>query len=207
MQAIKKAKKRRRAQAGFSLVEIAIVLVIVGVLSAIVARALGGSTDKTNATALIRMSQKMTDNWSMIAQTCGTTTDVNNSPVTANDPDNTRDLLIGGNGSFNGAYSVPSGYVACYQQAKVLPLTDSAQWDGGKWVVSGYEPTLGWSDASGMPTLIVTYSSVPNAIALAVVQHFVPGVTTVSDTFSSPSVSLTAGANGTQSVELRRPVN
>lgn len=204
---IEHTKKRRRAQAGFSLPEILIVVVILGILAAIVARSLGGSTDKTNATALIRMSQKLTDNWSMIAQTCGTTTDVATSPVTGNAA-NALLLLIGGNGDGSGgSYTVPAAYVSCYQQAKVLPLTDSAQWNGSEWRISGYEPTLTWDDTTGQPTLIVTYENVPNAIAVATIQHFVPSVTTVGDTFSSPSINITAGNPGTQNITLRRPVN
>lgn len=200
-------QKRRRAQAGFSLPEIIVVVVILGILAAIVARSLGGSTDKTNATALIRMSQKLTDNWSMIAQTCGTTTDVDASPITTT-ADNALLLLIGGNGdASSGAFAVPTAYVSCYQQSKVLPLTDSAQWNGSEWRVSGYEPTLAWDDTTGQPTLIVTYDNVPNAIAVATIQHFVPSVTTVNDTFSSPSITIATGTAGTQNITLRRPVN
>lgn len=206
MQALK-IKKRRYAQAGFSLPEVIIVVIILGFLASIVARSLGGSTDKTNATALIRMSQKLTDNWSMVAQTCGTTSDVNLSPVSSNSAANALNLMIGGHGNFNGAFEVPSSHLACYQQAKVLPLTDSAQWDGSDWRVSGFRPSLSWDDSTGQPTLIVAYADVPNAIALSMIQHFVPGVTTISSPFSSPSISIAAGTNGTQSVILRRPVN
>lgn len=205
-------KSKLRRQRGFGLLEVMIVVVVVGILYALSGRSLGGSTEKANATAMTRMSQKLTDNWTMIAQTCGTTTDPANSPVSGNSATNALNLLIGGNTTAaTGGYTVPAAYESCYRQSKVLPLTESAQWDAAnsRWLVSSYEVVLSRSTSSGQGFIDTQYQNVPSELALMIVQQFVPSVTDLGAAASNAYVAVHYGAEtaGARSVTLRRPVN
>lgn len=202
-------RNRLLRQRGFTLAEIAVVVIIVGIMIGIAARNLGGSTDKANATSLIRFSQKVGENWSMISQNCGMTTDVNNSPLTGNSADNTLNLLVGGNSATGGGYALTGdANIACYQGAKVLPLTDSAQLIGTEWRVANHLVSLDWDNSTGQAYLEITFTAVPEAIALAIAQTYLPSLVTLEAAGSSalPAIHYGAVASGVTDVTLRRPL-
>lgn len=199
-------------QQGLSAIELFVVVIIIGIVAAITARNLVGSTDKTKALALITMSQKMTDNWTLIAQSCGTTSDPASSPVTGNSDSNAVQLLIGGNTNAGaGGYEVPSSHEACYRQSGVLALTDSAQWDGtnNNWMVEGFEPKFSRAAVSGQFFMETQYQDVPDELALEVVKRYIPSLTELGTGANTTytSVQYGAGSAGVRSVTIRRPIN
>lgn len=195
---------RRRKQRGFNLVELGVVLFVVGVLALIAAPGLIGVRLASKAQLMLRVPQKLTDHWAELANKCGTTADVANSPVTGNSAANTLKLLFGGQTAASGGYDVPAAYDNCYAQANVSPLADSAEWDGTNWTVSGYTPTLSWSTG----WLKTTYASVPDELVLAVAQKHNPALSALaaSDT-SHPVVQYGTATGGARSVTILRPIN
>jgi len=191
---------------GFSLLELMVAIVIIGILGAVLAPSLGGSRQGAAAQNLLRTSQKMAENWSMISQSCGTTTDVTSSPVTGSSAANTLALLLGGNGAGTGQYSVPAGYTTCYTASGVLPLTDSGQYDSTAtaWKVTGFVPTLTW--ATGY--FKTAYAAVPDALVLLVRQQYDPslGALAASDA-THPVVQYSVAASGTRTMTIIRPIN
>lgn len=205
-------EKKRLRQKGSILLELFVGVIIIGIMYMITSGSLSGGTDKANATAMVRMAQKLGDNWSLIAQNCGTTTDPANSPVSGNNASNALNLLIGGNtNTATGGFVVPTAYVGCFQQSKVLPMTDSAQWDAGnsKWRVSGYEPTISRATTAGQNYFQIQYAAVPTDLALMIVKNFVPSITTLdaAANTSYAAVHYGAEASGVRTVTIRRPVN
>lgn len=193
-------------QAGFTLIELVVVVSILGFLVAIVAPSLSNSTDGAKAQSLLRVSQKLADNWMLISSSCGTTGDVANSPVTGSSAANTLLLLLGGNGVGTGQYSVPAAYTACYTSASILALADSAQYDTGTsaWQVTGYVPTLSWT--SGV--FKTAYASVPDSLALAVVKKYNPGLAALAASDAThPVAQYSVAASGTRTLTILRPIS
>lgn len=203
---------KKRRQRGSILLELFIGVIIIGIMYMVTSGSLSGGTDKANATAMVRMSQKLTDNWSLVAQNCGTTTDPANSPIAGNSTANALNLLIGGNtNAATGGYVVPTAYEGCFRQAKVLPLTDAAQWDAtnSRWRVSGYELSIARATTAGQNYFEVQFAAVPSDLVLMIVQQFVPSVTTLDAGANNAyaTVHYGAEASGARTVTIRRPVN
>lgn len=199
-----KNRNTNQTEKGFTLIELVVVVAVIGLLIALVAPNVAGSRDGATGKTLTRLSQKMTDNWTIINQTCGTTTDVANSPVTGSDATNTLKLLLGGTNTAAGGYDVPAAYDACYSQAKVLPLTDSAQWSGSAWTVAGFAPTVTWS--TGM--MKVTFASVPDSLVLNVAQQYNPSLASLAASETAhPVVQYGEATGGARSLTIIRPIN
>lgn len=190
--------------AGFTLIELVVVVAVIGLLIAMVAPNVAGSRDGATAAMLDRFSQKVTENWTILSQTCGTTTDVANSPVTGSSAANTRSLLMGGTTTTAGGYDVPTAYEICYTQSKILPLTDSAQWDGTDWKVAGFVPSLTWS--AGF--LKISYASVPDSLVLSIAQKYNPSLATLKASETAhPVVQYTTVTSGARTLTIIRPIN
>lgn len=197
-------QSRTRRDAGFTLIELVVVVAVLGLLIAMVAPNVAGSRDGATGAMLDRFSQKLTENWTILSQTCGTTTDVANSPVTGSSAENTLKLLLGGQTTTAGGYDVPAAYDICYAQSKVLPLTDSAQWDGTNWKVAGFVPSLAWSSGS----LKTSYASVPDALVLNIAQKYDPSLAMLNPSESAhPVVQYSTVTSGARTLTIIRPIN
>lgn len=193
-----KQMKQRKCNKGFTLIELIVVVVVVGILSAVFAPTVLGSKDGADSMKLLRMSQSATNNWMMIAQACGTTSDTASSPVPAAGK-TVADVLFGGSSN------VAAAYQTCYGQSHVLPLTELGQpKSGGGWNVSGYTTTFAGGGTAPMQTVIAT---VPDSLVLTMAQKYTPTLSSLaaSDTTSSVVQYSTATA-GTRTVTLLRQV-
>src|SRR5690606_22681631 len=90
-----------------------------------------GSKDGARAQLLLKTSGDFSQNWLMISQQCGTTTAVASSAIPAAGK-TAADVIFGGVGN------VAPAYQACYRQAKVIPMSEVAQFNGTNWSVQGY---------------------------------------------------------------------
>jgi len=198
---MKQAKNflRRSVQRGFTLLELVIVVAIIGVLIALVAPNVTGSKDGANAQLLTKTAQDIANNWMLIAQSCGTTTDAAASPVMATGK-TVADVIFGG------VANVAAAYTTCYNQSKVLPMVDVGQpVSGGGWKVAGYTTTI---TGGGTQSLQIKYSGVPDALVLLMAQKYNPSLSALaaSDT-TSPVVQYSTATNGVRDVTVLRMVN
>lgn len=190
--------------AGFTLIELVVVVAVIGLLIAMVAPNVAGSRDGATIATLDRFSQKLSENLTILSQTCGTTTDVANSPITANSAANMLKLLLGGTATTAGGYDVPAAYDICYTQSKILPLTDSAQWDGTNWKVAGFVPSLTWSPGF----LKVGYASVPDSLVLGIAQKYDPSLSALKASEGThPVVQYSTATSGARTLTIIRPIN
>jgi len=189
----------RQVQRGFTLIELVVVVGIIGVLIVTFAPSVLGSKNGANAALLSKTAQSISSNWMLIAQSCGTTTDVTASPV----------ILAGkklGDVIFGGDANVDPAYKACYQQAHVIAMADVGQpKSAGVWTVAAY--VVDFSGGGTLP-LSVIYKAVPDDLVLMMASKYTPSLSALaaSDTTSSVIQYGTATA-GVRDVTVLRVVN
>ena len=184
-------KRITATQRGFTLIELVVVVGILGVLIAIVAPNVIGTKDGANAQLMIKTSQNISTNWSLVHQACGTSTGITGNLLP--DAGKTPEDVI-----FTGISAVKSTYQNCYSQSKILALTEVAQpgSSAGKYNVGGYEISFA---GGGTAPLEVTFANVPEKLILLMAQKFDPKITdltpagaTVGGIMKYTSVSGTA---------------
>ena len=189
-----------RKQNGFTLLELVVVVGVLGVLIAVLAPNVSGSKDGANSTLLLKTAQDAGNNWMLINQACGTSTDVSTSPVilaTKTAPD-----VV-----FGGVANVAAGYTACYNQARVRAMTDVAQpKSGGGWTVAGYTTTFA---GGGTAAMQIQYAAVPDALALMMAQKYAPSLSALDAAGDSASTVIQYGTptSGARTVTVLRNLN
>lgn len=171
----------KSAQKGFTLIELVVVVAVLGILIAIVAPGITGSRDGANSQLLVRSANSIAQNWQMIAQQCGTPTQVSGSPIGT-----LTDVI------FTGATAVNATYQSCYTQTRVLPLTEvSLSQGGGVYTIAGYPVTV---TGGGTSPLLVTFANVPDTLVLSVAQRFNSGITVLPATADTTGPAFQYGA-------------
>jgi len=190
---MKNIRSSLRQNRGFTLVEVMIVVVILGIVVAIVAMNMAGNTTPARVRMIQRVATTTTQNVNLISMACGTSTAVGSTPVPASGK-NLTDVLYGG------IDNVAAAYQTCYQQASVRPMRDAVTWNGGSWQIESYPITL---TGGGTAKLGVQFDQVPDEVVLALVQKFSSNVTTLSSSdTTSDIVRYGAAAAGKRTVTL-----
>lgn len=202
---IKFQTRKARKSLGFTLIELMVSVVIIGILAAVVMTSLFGSSDGANATLLARASQNIATNASMLAQTCGTTSDVANSPIpSTTGAANFVKLIFGGNSAANNGIATNASYATCYTQARIKPLGEMGQYDGA-WKVANYAVTL---SGGGSAPIGVTFEGVPDSIVSLAATKFNSAATVTTAAGSVAGLlSWTASSTGSRDLTFLRQVN
>lgn len=168
--------RKKGRTAGFTLIELIVVVVIIGVLAVIITRQLVNTSKGSKAAVLYESANKIRDNWNVLAITASTSNAVASSPF----PDTGATAL---DVIFLGRSKVAPDKQKMWDQAGVVPLTDLVQVDTGVYKVSTYPVTL--SGGGGDNPLEVSYDDVPDEVILLLVQKFGSNVADLSDTGDS----------------------
>lgn len=194
-------KFKRNVQGGFTLIELVVVVAIVGILIAMLAPSILGTKNNANAALLSKTAQNVSNNWMLISQSCGTTTDATAgaSPVVASGK-TLGDVIFGGSAN------VETNYQACYKQAHVLAMSDAGQpKSGGGWTVAGYEVEFAGGGTAPFKTI---YKKVPDDLVLMMASKYTPSLSALdaSDT-TSTVIQYGSATAGVRDVTVLRVVN
>lgn len=138
---MKTVKKDHRSEAGFTLAEMVIVVMIIGILGTIIASQFRGSISNTaRAQALYGTTQKMAQNWGTFTQTFGFPTKPTDDNLIVKSGNNALDIL------FEGRDFVEDDYRSSYDNSGLKPLADAVNVEiepeagnrAGKYKVEGY---------------------------------------------------------------------
>ena len=191
---------KRYAQQGFTLIELGVVVAIIGVLIAILAPSLLGTTDGSKAQNYFSSAHKIASNWMMLNQTAGTSTTVSGNPVIGGG-NTVEDVL------FSGGSAVSANYLAAYNRSKILPLNEVGRPStSGGWEIDGAKVSV---SGGGTSPLQVTYANVPDTIVLAMVQKYSNTTTALNSGGATVSAQMAYGpvSNGVATVTLYKTVN
>ena len=190
---------KRNVQGGFTLIELAVVVAIMGILIVMLAPSILGTKHNANAALLSKTAQNVSNNWMLISESCGTTTEAVSSPVV----DSGKTL---GDVIFGGSTNVATNYQSCYKQAHVLPMSDVGQpKSGGVWTVAGYEVEF---SGGGTAPLKTTYKKVPDDLVILMASKYNPSLSALNtDDATSKVVQYGIATAGVRDVTVLRFVN
>lgn len=175
------------AAKGFTLVELLIVVLIIGVLLTIYIMSTSGSTGGARALALVKASDDMASSVSRLASTCGLSTTVAANPL----PDTGKSLL---DVVLVGESELAPTYKKCWKQASARALMDVAQKDGANYLVQGYQLTLA---GGGTNPFQFTYANVPDEEVLLAAQRYSPSLTVLAASdAASPKIRYGTATGG-----------
>lgn len=181
----------RRMSRGFTLVELITVVAIIVVLMILLLPKLLGNTNEARAALLTRTATSMVQNVKLITDRCGAGSQVAGNVIPAAGR-SMADVL------FEGENAVAASKKACYKQASVLPMRDSAARSGANWEVSGFPVTV---TGGGTDKLTVAYAGVPDSVVLAAAQPYTSNLTELaaSDT-TSDVLRYSTSSGGTRTL-------
>ncbi|CAB3730293.1 hypothetical protein LMG1866_04576 [Achromobacter ruhlandii] len=197
------ARAYRRKQAGFTLLEILVVVGILGILAWIFAPKLLGSTDNVKSLAYQDIAQGLANNFRIINQSCGTANMVATSAVpTTPGANGALQLLVDGS-------NVNPLYAACYANTNALPMHESIQGSPGNYRLGGSTVSLSDAFINNRNVIAVQFAPVTDAVVLANYQRLssTPGAMNATalpagaDT-TDPKIQFSAGGSGNRTMTI-----
>jgi type II secretory pathway pseudopilin PulG len=169
----------RALQKGFTLIELAIVGLFLGLLAVFaVTQFTGAATNETRANSIIEASQKITDNWSLVAQACGLASAMNaattmgadltlgnavNSGTAGATGTNNLRWLVGAGGTLH------TSYQACVGSTGIRQMAGLAVLDGATLRMNGYAMDVAAGTTGTV--LALSFGNVPAAVSDLVVRR------------------------------------
>jgi MSHA pilin protein MshA len=188
----------QRKISGFTLIELVIVVVILGVLALVVAKQFGSSvSNSAKANSLYVSADKLITNWVLLTTSAGTSSIVAGSQIPTSGSD-AMDVLIGGQPN------VAAAYKPVWTQTGLTPLTDLVQGSSGAYTIMGYGTSM--SGGSGVLPVKIIFNGVPDEVVLLLVKKYGSNVSTLSglgDT-TNPVIQYGVPSAGSRSITVQK---
>ncbi|MBK4735929.1 type II secretion system protein [Noviherbaspirillum pedocola] len=158
---------RRIHPQGFTMIELAVVTAVIGILLCVVAPSIRNNENAGRAAQIERIAQSAVGNWATLTQQTGLPTTVNNSPIAAT-PSATGVTEV----LFIGASKVASSFQPAYSASSVQAMTQIVDNPSGStFRTAGSVNTTITMDGGGGSPVTVTFQNVSNLIAQAIINH------------------------------------
>jgi MSHA pilin protein MshA len=199
-----KYRRGSKKQQGFTLIELAVVVIIIGILLVVIAPSIIGSQTGSKATLIQRIADTTANNWSLLASQAGTGTTVASNPI-ATTPSATGVAEV----LYEGQAKVATVYLPAYTSTGIKAMNQLVAKTGTGYAVSGTTAiniTLG---GGGTNPMTITFANVPPEIVTNLVQKIQPSLALVSDgsTQTVGQMTYVCPATGVcTSVVFSRPV-
>lgn len=171
------ARRRNGRGRGFTIFEMAIVLVVLGIVAVVVAPSIVSSSTNAKATEVQKLADDAADQWFYLTAQAGT-----GSAISSIQPffsQATPNLYANGVVFLGRAYVDPA-YVGAYDRGNVVPLNRVVNYDGTNfYVISLPGSTVNLSGGGNSP-LLVSFTNIPAEIVLNLVQRVNPQATLVT---------------------------
>lgn len=188
-------KSIKKAQQGFTLVEMIVVVAIIGVLASFMIPAFKDMDNPAKAQAMLSTSERFAQNWRQIAKACAVSSAVASNPIPATGK-TVSDVVFGGR------TNVATAYQNCYDQSQVKPLAEAAEPSGtaGTYNVNGYALT---PTGGGTAPLQLALAAVPDELTLLMAQKYNRSLSALAASDSaSPIVQYSTVTSGARTVTV-----
>ena len=189
------SKIKYNLQRGFTLIEMIIVVVVIGILISVFLPLIKDAVSPSKSVALLRAAEQIHQTFQLISRQCGTSTTVTSTPLAPN-PKTISDVIFGGSAN------VAAAYTSCYAQSQAKALTEIGQPSStaGVYNVQGYAVSL----AGGGPNPVaVSFASVENEIVFSMARKYTPSLTALATSDAlSPVIQYGSETSGARTVTV-----